>query len=101
MTKSPLLLVPSTKEHLTNLINWLLEEVAGAGGDGDAFWITNYYDINEIETLAREILKGDKFWQIIKQNEHDICIGNHMEGLIISDNLDYNIPSWAQCVVKL
>ena len=43
--------VEDNKEHLKTLVKWLVAEVHSACGDGDSFWYSIFYDINDIYDL--------------------------------------------------
>ena len=41
------------KKHLLKLIEWILDEVLRAGGDGDALWYSRFYDVKEIFEIVK------------------------------------------------
>ena len=84
------------KEHIKFLINWLYDEVISAGGDGDALWYSEYFHVDEILPLVKEL--NIKFkWEIEKKDEC-ISIGENQEWILITNNKIYwdDAPSWQQ-----
>lgn len=88
------------KEHLLNLLRWLNREVMSAGGDGDAIWYSKYRSLEEILPLVEELnnTEWDSWWTI-ELNPSYILLHNHQESLMITTDLDYEIPSWSQCTL--
>ena len=88
------------KNHLTNLINWIIDEVISAGGDGDALWYSKYYSIDDIYLLLKEIdLKHE--WKIEKHEDY-ISLGLWQEGIIITNNHKHwnEAPNWQQVMIR-
>lgn len=86
--------------HIRDLLIWLEKEVLSAGGDGDAFWITEYYSIEEILPIVDNLNSSiwSNHWKIdVKENS--ITMNNLQEGFVITTDKNYGIPSWAQCVI--
>lgn len=94
-----------TKNHLLSLIDWLVNEVVFAGGDGDAIWYSKHYHVKDILPILEEYNKGTKgFWEISFDEENgQINYGQCEEGILITNNkADFdNRPSWQQCSVVL
>lgn len=94
-----------TRNHLRILINWLVNEVGSAGGDGDAIWYSQYYWINDIYDIVKEYNRGTKgYWKISFDEENGrISYGAGQEGLLITNNKEDfdNRPIWQQCLVVL
>jgi hypothetical protein len=94
-----------TKNHLRILIDWLVQEVGSAGGDGDAIWYSNFYWVNDILALVQEHNDKQKYkWQIsFNEEKGRIFYGKNQEGLLITNNKEDfdNRPSWQQCSVVL
>lgn len=88
------------KKHTKELLNWLTLEVLSAGGDGDAFWISKYSSLDEILPIVNELNSSEwsNHWNITRE-EDEITLSNNQECLVITTNRDYNLPSWAQCVI--
>jgi len=93
------------KEHLTNLLKWLVYEVKSACGDGDAIWYSKFYDINDIFPLVEELNKEVK-WNsdLVKMpcGREYIYWGANQEDIIITNDtrLWINRPSWQQCSIQ-
>ncbi len=94
-----------TKNHLLTLIDWLVQEVGSAGGDGDAIWYSKHFWIKDILSLVHEYNDKQKYkWEISFEEERGLIFyGQHQEGLIITNNKEDfdNRPSWQQCSVVL
>lgn len=94
-----------SRGHLLALIEWLVNEVGSAGGDGDAIWYSEFYWINDIFTLIQEHSNKQKYkWQIsFDEEKGQIFYGENQEGLLITNNKEDfdNRPSWQQCSVVL
>ena len=94
-----------TKNHLLILIDWLVNEVRSADGDGDAIWYSKHYWVNDILTLVQEYNDKQKYkWEISFDEEKGrISYGQYQEGLLITNNKEDfdNRPSWQQCSVVL
>lgn len=92
--------------HLVRLIHWLIDEVLSAGGDGDAFLLSKTYPVDELKASLLEALKThdvNRFWTF-RETENIYSIGHSQESLVVYFNTINNmpeIPSWAQCVVKI
>jgi hypothetical protein len=84
------------KDHIKNLIIWLYEEVISAGGDGDALWYSEYFNVNDILPIIEELNTEFK-WNVRKENDH-ISLGLHQEGILITNNKKHweGAPSWQQ-----
>ncbi len=89
------------KKHITSLLNWLADEVCRAGGDGDAIWYSEYYDVKEIFEIVKEINSGWKFPWKVELNGDTIFWGEHQEGMLITNNKETfdNRPNWQQVAI--
>lgn len=94
---------PETRSHLTRLIDWLVNEVISAGGDGDAIWYSQFYWANDLFELLKEYDSQTKGgWDIsFDEKEGRIFYGKNQEGLLITNNKEDfdNRPSWQQCSI--
>jgi hypothetical protein len=94
-----------TKNHLRILIDWLVNEVGSAGGDGDAIWYSEFYWVDDILALVQEHNDKQKYkWQIsFDEEKGQIFYGERQEGLLITNSKEDfdNRPSWQQCSVVL
>jgi hypothetical protein len=88
------------KEHLKNLLNWILNEVISAGGDGYALWYSRFYNIDEIFPIVEECNKYE--WKIEKHPDR-IFWWKDQEGITITNNEQHwnDAPSWQQVMIKL
>jgi len=89
------------KKHLTVLINFLIDEVFSAGGDGDGLWYSQFFRSEDIIKLMIEGNLIPRGWTI--QNDGSTyTIGEYQESLTISnDETVYtNAPSWQQILIK-
>ncbi len=93
-----------TKTHLLSLIDFLYKEALSSGGDGDAFWYSLFYNIEDIKVLIEEYNSKLRFpWEIHYDKEKQtLNWGQYQEWVMISNNEEWykTIPSWAQIVVK-
>lgn len=51
------------REHLKTLICWLRDEALSAGGDGDAFWFSRFFRVEDLLPLVQEI-NGLSNWAV-------------------------------------
>ena len=86
----------TTKQHAIDIINWLLTEVASAGGDGNGIWYTYYFTLESIERLIKSDIDYSPW--VMRNFETYITIGAEQEVLIITDDKTMfdNRPSWQQ-----
>jgi hypothetical protein len=89
------------QQHLSNLLDWLLEEVLSAGGDGDAALVLRTVDISAMNSLANTMMQDDQYWEIgdIKDGKY-FTIYRGQEFLLITNDSTL-VPSWSQCTVTL
>lgn len=92
-------------QHLTKIIDFLYSEVIRSGGDGDALWYSEYYNVKDILPLIEQYNNSLKFkWEIAHDEERQIINwGQGQEGVIITNDEDIykNSPIWQQCLIKL
>ena len=88
------------RQHIITLINWIIDEVISAGGDGDALWYSKYYSIDDIYLLLKEI--GFKHEWKIEKHEDYISLSLWQEGIIITNNQKHwdEAPSWEQVMIR-
>ena len=88
----------NAREHLLRLIGWLYDEVISAGGDGDAFWYSQFYDIKDLFSLVEEFNNRLKSPWEISQNRQTIHWGKEQEGMVITNDhqLWLSCPEWIQ-----
>ena len=94
------------KNHIKTLLKWLFDEVVSAGGDGDAIWYSQFYSIENILEVVKEINNELKWkWEVdILENsdkETYILWGEGQEAIIITNNekMWKKRPSWQQCSI--
>lgn len=96
------------KPHIEKLLRFMVDEVCSAGGDGDAFWYSECYDIKDIyhfinEELAPKLKIESKYfnWEL-KLTEDSISWGEYQEWLTITNNIHHyiTIPEWSQFTLK-
>lgn len=100
--------VEKNKEHLEKLIRLMVDEVLSACGDGDAFWYSQCYDVNDIyafikDDLAPRMMAESKYfrWELRLKGD-TINWGIDQECLTITndESLYITIPSWSQFTLK-
>jgi len=95
--------INNPSDNLKKLAQYAIAEMASAGGDGDCHIICQCYEMKDIADLIwkeLEILGHQKFFTY-DEKEHSICIYDNQEAIIITDDLEYIPPFWAQCVIKI
>ena len=87
----------NNKEHVKEMVKWLIDEVLASGGDGDGIWYSKYFNVDEIETLIKENNLLPDFWKMEKK-EDGLRIGDNQEWLFITNNKNSfdNRPEWQQ-----
>ena len=87
------------KDHIKNLLSWILDEVISAGGDGDALWYSKFYSVDEILPIVEECNKYG--WKIEKHSDR-ISWWDNQEGITITNNEQHwnDAPSWQQVMIK-
>lgn len=108
MTNEKYCKVEDNKEHLEKLLRFIVDEVCSAGGDGDAIWYSQYYDINDIysfikDDLAPRMRAECKFfnWEL-KLKGDTITWGQYQEWATITndESIFIGAPSWSQFTLK-
>lgn len=94
----------NSKEHIKHLVQFLIDEVISAGGDGDSFWYSRYFKVDDIYDIIEECFfdqleKMD--WHLSKSGE-TIKIEGGEESLIITNDLSLyeTCPDWVQCIIR-
>ena len=92
------------EHHVENLLNWLLDIVGSAGGDGDAIWYSLFYDVREILPIVEKLNKKVK-WEIELKEKQDgryIAWWSGQECILItnSETMWNQRPSWQQCSIQ-
>jgi hypothetical protein len=87
--------------HIESLLRWIAQEVWSAGGDGDAIWISKYFSIEDILNIVNKMneTEWDNWWEILGNGE-EICLSHGQESIIITNNQDFEVPSWSQCTIR-
>lgn len=96
------------KERFDKLIRYMVDTVLGECGDGDAFWYSEWYNINDIynfivQELEPKLKEESKYfnWELELKGD-TINWGIDQEGLTITNDefLYITIPSWSQFTLK-
>jgi hypothetical protein len=95
--------VYDNRDHIEDLLSWLLQEVISAGGDGDGIWYSKYYDVRQIAEVFLDFFKFHK-WKIEMGYDTLFISPEHpsQEGLVITNNkktFDQR-PSWQQVAIQ-
>lgn len=90
------------KEHVLRILDTMYHECISSGGDGDAFWYSTHYSIEQILPLVKEYNSKLSFPFQIEASEKTIDWGEGQEGIIITtdESLYLNAPSWSQFLLK-
>ncbi len=75
--------------------------VCGEGGDGDAYWITKWFTIIEISSVA-ERLNQERWhghWNITV-NDQEVLLDNDQEYIVVTTSSHYEIPNWAHYMLR-
>ena len=87
-----------------SLIDFLYHECKSSGGDGDAFWYSRFYDIEDIEVLVEEYnSKLPRPWKILYSKEKGrIDWGNDQEWINITNDeeLYKTVENWIQAIIR-
>lgn len=93
---------PDRYNNLKKLAQYAIAEVISAGGDGDCYIICadhpNKKQVADI--IFNQLKEYDLNWEY-KEEEHHIAISDNQEAIIIVDDINYQIPFYAQCVIKI
>lgn len=88
-------------KHVKKLIEWLIEEVLSAGGDGDGIWYSGYFLIEDIKKIIESMLP--KTWSFTEYNKNEgyFVVGHNQEGLIVTNNREIfrSRPNWQQVAI--
>ena len=87
------------KSHLSKLASWLIEEVQGAGGDGDGLWYSKNYSVSDIHTIVEPLLP--EFWKV-NWSIDTVYYGCGEEYLTITNSSEEyeNAPYYQQVLIK-
>jgi hypothetical protein len=87
--------------HIESLLRWISQEVWSTGGDGDAIWISKYFDVKDILPIVQYMNETEwNNWWDISTGHDDIVLFNNQEGFHITNNQDFEVPSWSQCTIR-
>ena len=93
--------------HVVNLLRWLFNEVISAGGDGDAFWYTRYYNLEYISDIIKKLnVELQIEWSIEDcmdpQGRRYLSWGQNQEYIIITCDKEMweNRPFYTQCSIQ-
>lgn len=96
--------VQDNKEHLLNLIDWLYKESLSAGGDGDALWYSEYYDVKDILPLIHEYNNKLEYkWKVdFNDGKKLISWWDNQECVLITNNEEIykTSPIWQQVLLR-
>ncbi len=91
------------KDHLINLIDFLVKEVVRSGGDGDALWYSRYYDVKDLKILLDQYNDQFKrpYWKV-RLDGLDLFYGEGQEGLVITNDESAfdEAPDWIQIKIR-
>ncbi len=90
------------EEHILRILDTMYHECISSGGDGDAFWYSKYYSIEDILPLVQEYNSKLKFPFEINTEEKTISWGTDQEWITITTDefLYLNAPAWSQFLLK-
>lgn len=74
------------KEIIKKLLDFMHKSVLSEGGDGDAFWYSRYFKLDEIEPIIREFNKENNIKWEIKMDEDFIMWGENQEWALITNS---------------
>jgi hypothetical protein len=90
------------------LLDYLIDEVRSAGGDGDCIVLCNCYDAFNLAELLQELYEqrfGNEKWfkplEVTYKTKDTITLSLWQEAWIFTNNLEEKYPDWIQCVVKV
>ena len=92
----------ANREHIKNLIRWIFNEVSSAGGDGDALWYSEYFNVEDILPLVEEVKEELGYKWNIKMGDMRLSCSFYQEGFCITNNKkDWDeAPSWQQVKIN-
>jgi len=87
--------------HIKGLVKFLVNDMLSAGGDGDAFWYSKYYSIDQLEPIIDEYLNSINWFQhggTKSKDDKNLDYKRWQESFHISNDEEFwkNIPVWAQ-----
>jgi hypothetical protein len=88
--------------RIIKMIEFLFEEVASSGGDGDAFWYTKYFKLEQIHSIIKRI-NDEKDWPYsiaLKEDRIDVIRSHESIEITNSEKRFRTFPSWAQIVIQ-
>lgn len=94
---------PDRYNNLKKLAEYAIAEVVSAGGDGDCYIICTDYNKKEIaDIILKQLKEYDLNWEYKEEEvEHRIVISDNQEAIIIVDDINFEPPFYAQCVIKI
>lgn len=88
-------IIEEDSSHIQKLIDWLIDEVVSAGGDGDALWYSRYFDVEQLLPILEKYNKYN--WTITKYDRR-IILHDGQESLTVTNRQEDwdNAPIWQQ-----
>jgi hypothetical protein len=91
------------------LLDYLIDEVTSAGGDGDCVVLCKCYDAFNLAELLQELYEqrfgNEKWFKPLNFRPHEdgsgVTLSLWMEAWVFTNNLEEKYPDWIQCVVKI
>lgn len=94
--------INKNKEHIKYLIKWLYDEMMSAGGDGDALWYSENYNVNDICSLFIEFNSTLRFPKKIEWLDgKTFNFGDYQEWITVTNDKKIfdTRPNWQQATV--
>lgn len=88
---------PSVRD-VRKLLDFLYESVLSEGGDGDAFWYSKLFDIEDLKEIIQEYDDDHAIgWQIeYDENRKTLSWGIGQEGIVVTNSEEQFLkkPDW-------
>ncbi len=95
--------IDNPPDQIKKLMDYLIEEVSSAGGDGDCTVICTCYDAGNLASILWKELenRGVQQWYKYSKNDNGVNINAMQECFTFVNTEDENIPIWSQCIIKI
>ena len=90
--------ISTNKQHVLNILHWLIDGVLSSGGDGDGIWYSKFYSVADIKKLIEDEKLLPGFWKMEFKEDGSLHLGDNQEWLTITNNeWDWTKrPSWQE-----